>query len=295
MSEKQYEVEENDELGLAMVGTGYVRVKDESNDKRYFTITPRIVRAFSRTPHDLALWETVKEIAGEDGECFLNTNQLAALCGMSAGKVSDSRQYWIDINFLKGEIKKDEGYSQAVWHLTIPDIWQANIEWCEKHPKIADRIAFKLSNKSLHTVKPSPPEGKPSPHETKKNLIKKNNKEVPATPDKPPKPKANDFPSNVLFREVTEKYPKKANWHDVLKYMADVQKRLGRPPTKDDLFPFYSAWCANGWNEWSIKWLDYAVKGVLPVKGSVNSKSVPRGFDAVKSWLEQQNQEAFGG
>lgn len=78
--------------------------------------------------------------------------------------------------------------------------------------------------------------------------------------------KANDFPTNILYREVTEKYPKKANWYDVLKYMDGIQKRLGRVPTKDDLMPFYSAWCANGWNEWSINWLEYAVSGDMPVK-----------------------------
>ena len=81
---------------------------------------------------------------------------------------------------------------------------------------------------------------------------------------KPTQPKANEFHSNVLFREVTEKYPKKANWLDVLKYIADVEKRLGRTPTKDDLSPYYSAWCSNGWNEWSIHWLAYAAKGELP-------------------------------
>lgn len=161
-----------------MLGAGYdeVRVKDQSNDKRYFTITPRIVKAYARTPHDLALWETVKDIAGEDGECYLNTEQLAILCGASAGQVSNSRKYWLKIGFLKGEIRKDPGYSQAVWHLTVPDIWKQNVEWCEKHPKIEDRLAFRKAHKSLHTVKPSYSEGKPSPSETKKMLIKKNHK-----------------------------------------------------------------------------------------------------------------------
>jgi hypothetical protein len=153
-----------------------VRVKNESNDHKYFTITPRIVKAYARTPHDLALWETIKDIAGESGECYLNTEQLAVLGGMSTGQVSASRKYWIKIGFLKGEIKKDPGYSQAVWHITVPDLWQKNVEWCERHPKIQDRLKFRMEHKSLHRMKPSPSENKPSPSETKKRVLKKNPK-----------------------------------------------------------------------------------------------------------------------
>ena len=160
---------------IEMLGSGYeqVRVKDESNDRKYFIITPRIVKAYSRNPHDLALWDTIKDIAGESGECYLNTEQLAILSGMSTGQVSNSRRYWIKIGFLKGEIRKDHGFSQKVWHLSIPDIWHKNIEWCEKYPKIEDRLTFRKVHRSLHRVKPSPSEGKPSPSETKKKLIKK--------------------------------------------------------------------------------------------------------------------------
>lgn len=175
----KYTIEEDDQVGVGMFGQGYeqVRVRDESNDRKYFTITPRIVKAYARNAHDLALWETIKDIAGEDGECYLNTEQLAILSGVSTGQVSNSRKYWIKIGFLKGEIKRDPGFTQKVWHLTVPDLWQKNIEWCEKHPKIADRIAFRKAHRSLHRVKPSPSEGLGSPSETKKKLIKKNQKD----------------------------------------------------------------------------------------------------------------------
>lgn len=160
----------------------HVRVKDDSNDKKYFIIIPRIVKAYSRNPYDFALWDTIKDVAGESGECFLNTEQLAVLSGMSAGQVSSSRRYWLKLGFLKGEVKKDPGYSQAVWHLSIPDLWSKNIEWCEKHLKIADRLDFRKAHKSLHTVKaskkPSHSEGKPSPGERKKKEVKKNNKDI---------------------------------------------------------------------------------------------------------------------
>ena len=132
---------EESQEAMEMLRKGYEhRVKDESNDRKYFIITPRIVKAYSRNPYDLALWDTIKDIAGEGGECYLNTEQLAILSGMSMGKASDSRKHWLEIGFLKGEVRKDPGYPQPVWHLTVPDLWQRNIRWCEEHPSIANRI-----------------------------------------------------------------------------------------------------------------------------------------------------------
>lgn len=174
MEEKaEYNVSpEESKEAIDMLGKGYDEIttaKDESNDRRYFTITPRIVKALSRNAFDFSLWDTIKDVAGENGECFLNTDQLAILSGMSTGQVSKSRKYWLKIGFLKGEIKKDPGFSQAVWHLTVPDLWQKNIEWCEKYPKIKSRLEFRKAHRSLHTVKPSHSEGKPSHSEAKKN------------------------------------------------------------------------------------------------------------------------------
>lgn len=168
-----------------MLGNGYepVRIKDESKDHKYFTITPRIVKAFSRNSHDFSFWDTVKDVAGESGECYLNTEQLAILSGISTGQVVNSRKYWLKIGFLTGGIRKDPGYSQAVWHLSVPDIWQKNVEWCEKYPKIAARLEFRKSHlslhRSLHSVKPSLSEGKGSRGETKKIESRRTNKDDP--------------------------------------------------------------------------------------------------------------------
>ena len=157
-----------------------VEIKNESNDHKYFIITPRIVKAYSRTPYDLALWDTIKDIAGEGGECYLSTADLATLSGMSAGQAHLSRKYWIKIGFLKGEVKRDPGYPQPVWHITVPDLWQKNITWCEKYPKIKDRIAFRHEHKSLqksiHPVKATR-EHSPSEEGTTPSELKNTNKE----------------------------------------------------------------------------------------------------------------------
>jgi predicted transcriptional regulator len=107
-------------------------------------------------------------------------------------------------------------------------------------------------------------------------------------------PRANDFPSNVLYREVTEKYPKKANWHDVLVFIDKVSQRLGRQPTKDDLFPFYKAWTACGWNEWSINWLEYAVKGELPHANGKQQQTEPKAYNAIREFLADNGVQPNG-
>lgn len=111
---------------------------------------------------------------------------------------------------------------------------------------------------------------------SEKETKERNPKKVKGGADKPRAARANDFPSNVLYREVTERYPVKASWHDVLKLIDGVSQRLGREPACDDLAPFYTAWCNMGWNPNSINWLEYAVKGELPRNGKVNHANNPK-------------------
>jgi hypothetical protein len=148
---------------------------DESGDRKYYVVTPQLVWALSRDPYDYTLWGVVKMIAGEEGECWVNTDNLASLAMMSAGKVSQCRRYLIEVGLLRGTRKKSEGSGQWVWHLRIPDLWQQNLEWRqEMGSNLQARIAYKNSLKSFHPVKPSSGEAKlssdevkPSPNEIK--------------------------------------------------------------------------------------------------------------------------------
>lgn len=147
------------------------KIKQSNSDRKYFTQVNRIVWAKCRSPFDYTLWATIKMIAGEEGECFLATPDLAALAMMSTGKVSECRKHLIRVGLLKGELRRDPGYPQPVWHLRIPDLWRESIEWAEKHRTLGDRIRFKATQKepSPHEGGLSRDEGGLSPHETKKN------------------------------------------------------------------------------------------------------------------------------
>lgn len=160
------------------------KIKDDSADREYFVIVPRLVWALSRSPYDYTLWCIIKDIAGEAGECILSTQQLAALAMMSVGKVKECREHLLSVGLLKGGIQKDPDSPQPVYHLRIPDIWEPNIRFSRAYPKIAQRIQYKEASphEGSFLLEDSPHEGsavkEPSPHETKKNR-NNNHKEDP--------------------------------------------------------------------------------------------------------------------
>lgn len=205
------------------------KVRDRSGDKKYFTITPRIVWALSRSPYDYMLWNVVKDIAGDDGECIMSTEDLATLSMMSAGKVTDCRKHLLKVGLLEGETQKSPEYQWPIWHLTIPDLWELNTKTAKSIPSLKNRIEFKKNQKLESTISDSCGEGGisscgeetphqvkkyPSPHEetphhmlTKKNHSNIQKKEYPeGEGEKPPthqngfskEPTTNVKPSNGI-------------------------------------------------------------------------------------------------
>lgn len=167
------------------------QIVDASQDHIYFAITPRIVWALSRNPYDESLWRAIKDIAGDSGECWLGTEDLAIFCAMSTGQIHDSRKYLISVGLLLGEVRRDPGHQQPVWHLRIPDLWERNTEWCLAHKSIKDRLAYKRAQQdairqaraekkqrehSPGEKAPLPGEKAPLPGETK-NIKEKNQEE----------------------------------------------------------------------------------------------------------------------
>lgn len=94
--------------------------------------------------------------------------------------------------------------------------------------------------------------------------------------------KATDIPEVVLFREVTSRYPNKANFEDVETAIQKVSTRLGRPAVADDLLPFFKNWTSRGWRSDNLAWLEWAVSGIIPERGNGpkgKSKVISPGLD----------------
>lgn len=206
-------------------------ITDNSKEKEYFIVTPQMVWALSRTPQDFTLWNVIKMITGETGECHLSTPDLATLAMMSEGKVSDCRQYLISAGLLVGELRKDPDYPQSVWRLRIPDIWEENIRWRKGIDSLKDRVALKayitqelkaagcyrdfdpqkfqihptlhnMNPNSLHNMKPSQYEEGITQNEEgiTQNETKKNQKEEPErrTASPPSGKPAKDYLTDVV-------------------------------------------------------------------------------------------------
>lgn len=128
------------------------KLDDNSKDRDYFVLTPQIVWALCETPAEFTLWNVVKMIAGETGECWVGTNDLATLAMCSKPTVIAARKRLLEIGLLNGEMRKHNKHSDnAVWHLSIPNLWKQNIEWRDEHNKLKGtdgRIEFKEQQKA---------------------------------------------------------------------------------------------------------------------------------------------------
>jgi hypothetical protein len=124
-------------------------VLSQDDDHTYFIMTPHLVWALSRDPYDFTLWNVVKMVAWDKGQCLLSTRDLATLAMMSMGKVKDCRDYLLSTGLLEGEVRRDHDYPQPVYHLRVPNLWPRNLELIEAKlgNGIKARLQFKAAQK----------------------------------------------------------------------------------------------------------------------------------------------------
>lgn len=95
-----------------------------------------------------------------------------------------------------------------------------------------------------------------------------------------PAPKPQTPKEVLLYRTVTKKYPPSPNYDDVIAKIQAVAARLKREVTAEDLRPAYTAWTGCGWNQFSINWLDYSIRGTLPTaKRTQANKNEPSALE----------------
>lgn len=239
----EYNIRQDVDDANEMIGVGYdyqQHITDNSDLRKYRIELPNLYDDSVLDPYEFRLLAHYKRV----GICTESTKTTAKKTRMSPAQVSIKRRSLAEKDFIElTEVPiNDKEFSYSI---AVVDIWKENFDTYSPHKQ-----THSPHKQTVYQVK------------QRKNHIKKEpvkNKEGASA-----KPKATDFPSNVLYREVTEYYPPKATWHRVLQFMNEIQTRLGRTPTKEDLFPFYEAWCARGWLTTSINWLEYAARGTMP-------------------------------
>lgn len=229
-------------------------IADKSGDKKYFTIIPRMIQ-MTLTPVQLAVWIAIKDIAGETGECYLSTGDIATLAGVSIGTVSKARKDLIDLGFLQGKLWRDPQYPHPVWHITVPDLWAKNIEWAQKHESIQSRLDYR---KSVQQVKLSPGETTPTTDENTPtaDVVKEEHEEEHEEDCTPPS-KSNatpieksDTPLMELIKAIAatckiDRSTCSAGMHNRISTVA--KKLLATGVTVDDMRKFYTWWHNSFW------------------------------------------------
>jgi len=109
-------------------------VKDNSGDKKYFTIIPNYVYNHS-THWDREVYAQMKRIAGENGVCWSSQRALAKQCVISVNRLRKSLDYllkhsWIFQIGIKA-VNTKSGI-QTVNEYEIADLWKKNIDFYEK-------------------------------------------------------------------------------------------------------------------------------------------------------------------
>lgn len=106
-----------------------IKIKDESGDRKYFTILPNYILNHSRAI-DQALYAQIKRIAGDNGKCFAGIGYFAKQLDSTKPTIRKSLKYLIEHNWIK-EIKREivntTGGKQPMRTFQIVDIWEVNV------------------------------------------------------------------------------------------------------------------------------------------------------------------------
>jgi hypothetical protein len=105
-----------------------INIKDNSNDKKYFTIIPNYILNHS-TLYDREVYIQMKRIAGDNGTCWTSQTKLSKQCGISINRLKKSLKYLLEHGWIKFLGYKDietKGGIQQVCEYSITDLWQLN-------------------------------------------------------------------------------------------------------------------------------------------------------------------------
>lgn len=156
-----------------------MKIKDNSNDKKYFTIIPNYVLNHS-SAIDQSLYIQMKRLTGDgEGVCYASEKYFRDKLKIGRNALKNSIKYLIDHKWIEEYGERDvetKGGTQKVKTYLVKDIWKQNIE----HYKGVSQIA-PLTDKGVSemTTRGVPNESKGvSQMTTKKNVREEELKNV---------------------------------------------------------------------------------------------------------------------
>ncbi len=111
-----------------------MHIKDNSQDKKYFTIIPNYIANHS-TANDQALYFQMKRLAGDNEICFASEKYLKDKLGIGSKALKKSLEYLLKREWIEFAGYRDvetAGGNQQIKTYIVKDIWKMNIEHFDK-------------------------------------------------------------------------------------------------------------------------------------------------------------------
>jgi DNA-binding transcriptional regulator GbsR (MarR family) len=125
----------------------------------FFAVTPRIVRTqYKELSHtEKWLYVCLKDLCGDRGMCYRTLRVLAQETDLSTGNLSTGIRKLHEAGLIHAEKKRrtNNPTAKEVWHITIVDIWQANVEYCSKYEQSTQDNVQELNNNVQNMNEPS--------------------------------------------------------------------------------------------------------------------------------------------
>lgn len=129
-----------------------MKIKDNSSDKKYFTIIPNYILNHSSAV-DQALYLQMKRIAGEGGECSASVRYFQKQLNVGIKSIKKSIQYLIDhewIDFVGKKESETRGGKQGINTYVVNDLWKKNIDYYDKGVPESTHLDDKGVSKGTH-------------------------------------------------------------------------------------------------------------------------------------------------
>jgi len=133
-----------------------MQIKDNSQDKKYFTIIPNYIANHS-TANDQALYFQMKRLASDNEICFASEKYLKDKLCIGSKALKKSLTYllnkeWIEFSGFR-EIKTPGGFQKIKTYI-IKDIWKMNTDHfnngvSEREPLLESKGVFKSSPRGV--------------------------------------------------------------------------------------------------------------------------------------------------
>ncbi len=129
-----------------------MKIIDESQDRKYFTILPNFILNHS-TANDQALYAQMKRAAGENGLCFMTQETFCKKLGIGKIKLQKALKYllyhkWITFaGTTPGKTKPINTYK-------VNDIWKLNTEYYQEQKISSESAESPDSKKEKFQIRP---------------------------------------------------------------------------------------------------------------------------------------------